>query len=50
VAEEPVFPREIVGLVKLVDEVEQQAPVLPMEIPDTKTTFLLSQQNLISSN
>jgi hypothetical protein len=50
VVEEPVFPREIVGLVKLVDEVEQQAPVLPMEILDTKATFLLRQQNLIPSN
>jgi hypothetical protein len=50
VAEEPVFPREIVGLVKFVDKVEQQAPVLSMEIPDTKATFLLRQQNLIPSN
>jgi hypothetical protein len=35
---------------EFVDEVEQQAPVLPVEIPNAETPLLFRQQNLIPSN
>jgi hypothetical protein len=50
VATELGLPREALRLVEFVDEVEQQAPVLPVEIPDAEATLLLRQQNLIPSN
>jgi hypothetical protein len=34
----------------LVDEVEQQAPVLPVEVLDAETALLFGQHNFISSN
>jgi hypothetical protein len=33
-----------------VDEVEQQAPVLPVEILNAETAFLFRQQNFIPSD
>jgi hypothetical protein len=33
-----------------VDEVEQQAPVLPVEILNAETSLLLRQQNFIPSD
>jgi hypothetical protein len=33
-----------------VDEIKQQAPVLPVEILDAETALLLRQQNFIPSN
>jgi hypothetical protein len=36
--------------VEFVDEVEQQAPVLPVEIPDAEATLLFRQQSFIPSN
>jgi hypothetical protein len=32
------------------DEVEQQAPVLPVEVLDAETALLFRQQNLVPSN
>jgi hypothetical protein len=36
--------------VEFVDEVEQQAPVLPVEIPDAQATLLFRQQSFVPSN
>jgi hypothetical protein len=40
---EPVLPRKTLRLVEFVDEVKQQAHVLPVEIPDDEATLLFRQ-------
>jgi hypothetical protein len=50
VPEVPLLPGKALRLVEFMDEVEKQALVLPVEIPDTKATFLFRQQNFIPSN
>jgi hypothetical protein len=50
VREIPSLPRQVVRLMKFMDKIEEQAPVLPVEILDAEATLLLRQQNFIPSN
>jgi hypothetical protein len=50
VPEVPLLPGKALRLVEFMDEVEKKALVLPVEIPNTKATFLFRQQNFIPSN
>jgi hypothetical protein len=47
---EPLLPREAFRLVEFVDEVEQQAPILPVEILDAEAALLFRQQNFVPSD
>jgi hypothetical protein len=46
----PVFPGQTVGLMQFVDEVEEETPVLPVEILDAEATLLHRQHNLVPSD
>jgi hypothetical protein len=50
VGEVPSLPRQRARLMKFMDKVQEQAPVLPVEILDAEAALLFRQQNLIPSN